>query len=97
VKLGRKCFLRALPGKLAPDTRAPIAIARAWADRIASLEGEIRLDVVYGGVIVVFDLTQLEEAKAVLVDLLSFINNNHRGRGAPTFHSISARNPREDQ
>jgi len=80
VELGRKRFFRALLAKLAPDTRASITVARAWADRIASLEGEIRLDAVYGGVIVVFDLTQLEEAKAVLVGVLSFINNDRWGK-----------------
>lgn len=45
-----------------PYRAAAIAVFRLGADRVAGLEGEVGLDIIDGGVVVILDLAELQEA-----------------------------------
>lgn len=62
VDLGGECFGLARREQ-SPYASSTIAVFRVGPDRIASLEGEVSLNAVYWGVVVVFDFAELQEAR----------------------------------
>lgn len=67
----------------APYGRAPIALFRVWAQRIASLKGKILLHVVYWREVVVFDFAELEEA-TIWVGLVDLFSARPKSVGRPS-------------
>jgi hypothetical protein len=75
MEFWRKRF-RSSSGEESPYTAAAIAAWRVGADGVASLEGEVFLDIGEGRVVVVFNFAELEEAKVDFLVLMCSATSN---------------------
>lgn len=78
VEIGFEVLLRGSVED-SPYGAAAIAVFRVWAEGVAGLEGEVFLDAVDGGEVVVFEFAELEEARDVLGTVCSVIGSRCGG------------------
>ena len=83
LELGYERLLRGLCGvEQAPYRAAAVAVFGTRADGVASLEGEVWLDAMNGGKVVVLDFAQLEKAKATNCQCLFMLSLGRQRDGA---------------
>lgn len=92
VEFGNKGLARRSALQQAPYGGSAIAVFRARADRISRLEGEVGLDGMYRGEVVVLDFAELEEAVVndslgTSFEVLSLRDNDVGLEGSQTYFS----------